>query len=188
MLKRIHGFLEKWGHYLLALLCVGVIVLSAAWAGKLHRPQGENAPAAADQAQRLSDAAKQPEETRLLRPVPGEMLRGFSEEMVWDETLALWYIHPALDFHAEAGDAVFAMAAGRVEIQDDLLIIHHENGDRSQYRGLAVMDASDGQQVKAGAKIGVFGGATMEGEGNHLCVRYERQGRTVDFLHLLTEP
>jgi len=187
--KKTATFLEKWGHYLLALLCAGVILLSAVWQGEMKQAQEADYPAGADQAQRLEDAKMLQDERCLLAPVEGEILRPFSEEIAFDTVLGLWRIHPAIDFKIKHGETVRAMASGVTEIREKSLIIRHENGDYSVYRGLARIDAQNDQRVKAGDAIGIAGGnVPMEGNGDFICIGYYRQDTPVNFQTLFINP
>jgi len=191
MLKKTGRFLEQWGYYLLALLCAGVIIASGLWMGKAHPPEEINAPAAADQSQGLGAAREEATQgieavPVLCPPVPGGIERGFTEAPIWDAAIGLWYSHPALDFLAEPGQAVLAMADGRAEVDGDALRIHHMNGDCTVYRGLSSILAADGMYVRAGEQVGFSGGYTGL-EGRRLCIRYECQGRAIDFSPLLAD-
>lgn len=181
-MKQPGVFLEKWGHYLLAALCAGVIVFSAFWARSLPVNIHENAPAAADQSQRLADTRQKAEETVYFRPAEGAILRSFSEEPVYDEALGLWAMHPALDFQTTEDEKIFAMITGRVKLGSEGLEIYGADEISVLYRGLSKVLAADGQQVKAGDSIGLAGGSVpMESGQPHICIRYMQQGRPVDF-------
>ncbi|MBQ4075119.1 MAG: M23 family metallopeptidase [Clostridia bacterium] len=188
MLKKTGAFLEKWGYYFLAVLCAGAILASSFWVGNIKQYGNENAPAAADQAQHLADVTSSPPPVRLLRPAEGKVLRSFSEKPVYDPSLGLWLLHPYVDFEAGEGEKVYAMLAGTVEIQGDELLIRNDLGDYCLYRGLSEFSAVHGQQVKAGARIGTAGKPIpMEGNGEHLCIGYFRQGKAVNFLPLIAD-
>ena len=184
MKKKISSFIERWGYYGLALLCVGVIVGSAMWTGRMMEKKRENAPAAVDSSQRLADARKETAPPALHPPTDGKIQRGFSEEVVWDEAFGAWYVHPAVDFFVSPGQPVYAMAAGWAEMAGEALLIIHENGACTCYRGLAEIIVSEGSTVKRGQTVGYAGGLVPL-EGERLCIRHEREGQAIDFSGMI---
>ncbi|NLD82551.1 MAG: hypothetical protein GX637_00145, partial [Clostridiales bacterium] len=60
-------WMDAWGYYLLAAVCVGVILFSAVWTRSL-RSALPDAQALSDQSQRLSDVTPAPTARPLQRP------------------------------------------------------------------------------------------------------------------------
>ena len=78
MRKSIMRGMETWGHYLLALLCAGVILLSAVWTKRQQAAENGDQAALSDQSQRLSEAQGTLAPSALARPTAGEVVRRFS--------------------------------------------------------------------------------------------------------------
>lgn len=186
-MKRIGRILDRWGYYLLAVLCAAVIILSALWTRSWQREESRNAEALSDASERLAERTTAPTAMPLIRPLGGEILRGYSGAPVYDPALRVWMIHPALDFAAEEGDKVLAMADGTAEAWADGVAIDHGGGRRSVYRGLREIAVQPGQRVSAGAVIGTAGGRVpFEGEGR-VCVMLFQGDRPLDFLKELVD-
>ncbi len=90
MLQKVKRGMEKWGHYLLAVLCAGVILISAAWTRDQRAAEEENRTALADQSQRLSDAGPTAAPVSWLRPVPGRARQEDSEAQVYYGERGVW--------------------------------------------------------------------------------------------------
>ena len=71
MLEKIKRGMESWGHYLLALLCAGVILLSAVWTREQQKLENADQAALSDQGQRLAQAMETPEPAAFSRPAAG---------------------------------------------------------------------------------------------------------------------
>ena len=181
MLKRISRGLEKWGHYLLALLCAGVILLSAVWTREGRPSEGENQEALADQSQRLAQALPEATAIPWRRPVGGAVVQGYSEAPVCFAGTGVWMAHPALDFFAEDGEKVAAMAAGTVTECGDAVRIDHGDGEASLYKGLKEISVRPGQRVRAGETIGTAGSTVAYEGAGHICVAVLEDGRPVPF-------
>lgn len=180
-MKKIKRGMEIWGHYLLALLCAGVILLSAVWTRQQQGLESADQAALSDQGQRLAQAMRTPEPAAYARPAEGTVLRGYSEAPVFFPGTGVWMVHPCLDFAAEAGAAVYALAAGTVVSCGDGIRIDHGDGRQSLYRGIRESRVKPGQRVRAGEAIGTAGSAVpFEGEG-HVCVTLYQDGKPIKF-------
>lgn len=180
MLKKAARALEKWGHYLLALLCAAAILLSALWTNQQRAQEEPDTQALSDTSQRLGQAAPSPAR-QWARPAAGEIIRGYSQDPLYFPEYGVWRIHRAVDFAAQEGESVFALADGQVIEGAPGLWIDHGEGMQSVYQNLAQVDVRPGQQVKAGERIGLAGGEIpFEGAG-HVCVTLLLQGTPVDF-------
>ena len=175
--NRLEKGMEKWGHYLLALLCAGVILLSAAWTRDQQGRERENQTALSDQSQRLSQAAPPSWLEELRPPVAGEVARPYSEEPVYFAGLNLWRLHRAVDFAAQPGETVAAVAEGTVtacgahEVRLSL-----GEGRECLYRGLEKVTVSLGQRVRAGAALGIAGASVPFEDPGHICVTILENG------------
>ena len=181
MLKKIQRGMEKWGHYLLALLCAGAILLSAVWTRQQQELENADQAALSDQGQRLAEAQQTPEPLAFTRPAAGAVVRHYSESPAFFSETGVWMIHPGLDFEAEAGEDVRALAAGTVLSCEDGIGIDHGNGLESLYRGILECKVFPGQKVRAGDALGTAGAAVpFEGPG-HVCVTLFQDGKPIVF-------
>lgn len=182
MLKRFHRGLESWGHYLLALLCAGVILLSAAWTREQRSSEELDRLAVSDQSQRLSHVTQPPDRETCGRPTGGEIIRGYTEEIVYFPVIRSWQAHRAVDFIAADGEKVRAMLDGMVvSCKNGCVVMRHENGLESMYRGLGRIEAEVGQQLRKGAVLGVAGGRVPHEGTGHICVSLMENGVPVPF-------
>lgn len=176
MIKKIRRGMERWGHYLLALLCAGVILLSAVWTRQQQSLESGEQTALSDQAQRLAQAMQTKEPASYVRPAAGALLRGFSASPVFFSETGVWMVHPGMDFEAAVGDPVYALDAGTVVSCGQEIRIDHGDGRESLYRGILESKVSPGQRVRAGDMIGTAGAVVpFEGEG-HVCVMLFQDG------------
>ena len=181
MLRKLKHMMEKWGHYFLALLCAGVILLSALWTRTRQEEEMRNARVLSDQSQRLADVTQAP--SGLVRPVPGEILDGMHETPVFYPRLSLWYTHPGIDFAATPGEKILCMADGVITQTEKMIEITRENGDIFRYFGVKESLVSTGESVRAGDEIGIAGERVhMEKDADRICVVLIRENKTVDFI------
>lgn len=181
MLQKIKRGMESWGHYLLALLCAGVILLSAVWTREQQRLENADQAALSDQGQRLAQAMETPEPAAFSRPAAGAVLRGYCEAPVFFPETGVWKPHPCLDFEAEAGQPVYALGLGTVLSCGEEIRLDHGNGCESLYRGLRETKVHPGQRVRAGDMIGTAGASVpFEGQG-HVCVTLYQNGKPAAF-------
>ena len=181
MLKKIRRGMERWGHYLLALLCAGVILLSAVWTRQQQAKENADQMALSDQGERLAQAMQTPEPAAYVRPAAGAVIRHYSESPVFFQERGVWMAHPGLDFAAEAGETVYALTAGTVLSCDNGVRIDHEYGLESLYRGILECKVRPEQKVRAGEALGTAGASVpFEGLG-HVCVTLFQDGKPVAF-------
>lgn len=148
--------MEKWGHYLLAVLCAGVILLSAAWTRDQKAQERAEQEALSDQSQKMAQAEKENEneEQNPCRPTAGAVAAPYSADPVRDTETRAWQTHPYIDFSFAPGEAVRAMLAGEVIDCAGEILIDHGNGLISRYQGPIAVSVRAGQQVQNGEKIG----------------------------------
>ena len=130
-------------------------------------------------------------------PVKGEILRGFSLEVLApDPTLEDWRTHDGLDIAASTGVEVLAMGAGTVtEVFEDGLmgttvVVDHGNGLVSTYCNLAQDPAvAVGDTVEPGTILGAVGETAIaeSGMASHLHLEACLEGEQVDPLEYLPD-
>ena len=130
-------------------------------------------------------------------PVKGEVLRGFSLEVLApDPTLEDWRTHDGLDIAAPVGVDVLAMGAGTVkEVYEDGLmgttvVVDHNNGLVSTYCNLAAEPAvAVGDRVEPGTILGTVGETAIaeSGMSSHLHLETSLEGAGVDPLEYLPD-
>lgn len=173
-MKKITEVLEKWGYYLLAVLCVGVILLSMVWTKKQDAAFSPDAQALSDESQRLSSVSPEPTKDPVYLP-PCGILRGYAEEAVYFPETEVWQRHPGTDFDIPAGETVYALRGGTVRLSGEEILVEHGN-ESERYRGVRELTVQDGQRIAAGDPIGLSG-AEIPFEGcNHICVVFYRDG------------
>ena len=164
----------------MALLCAGVILLSAAWTREQRSDEIADQQALSDQSQRLANVTPAPAAEVCGCPTAGALIRGYSDEPVYFSANHIWRAHPAADFEAGDGGQVYAVLSGTVEsCGQGTVVIDHGNGLASQYRGLKKISAVPGQQVRKGAVIGWAGGHVAYEEEGHVCVTLLKDGKAI---------
>ena len=118
--------------------------------------------------------------------------RGYSEELVYDETMGDWRAHPAVDFAGSTGDTVCAVNDGLVTdvYSDPLLgttvIIDHGGKLVVRYCGLESVAVKKGQTVDIGNKLGTLGKIPAEeSEKPHLHLEARLDGKYVNALDVM---
>ena len=181
MQQKIKRGMESWGHYLLALLCAGVILLSAVWTREQQAAEKADQAALSDQGQRLAQAMETAEPVSYAQPAAGTVIQGYCESPVFFPETGVWKPHPCLDFEAEADQPVYALAAGTVVSCGKEIRIDHGDGVESLYRGIRESKVHPGQRVRPGETIGTAGASVpFEGQG-HVCVTLYRNGAPAAF-------
>jgi len=170
-MEKIRSFVDRYGFFILLLTCVAVIAGSGLWAVW----QGARDAQDVQTGSTANIEAAEANATRLQRPVPGAVLRGFSEA-AYSDTLGLYSAHQAIDLLADAGEAVYAAHPGTVsDIFRDIqlgavVVISHEHGLETRYAALRWPPiVKKGEAVLAGQPIGTIGVALLEtGDPPHL--------------------
>lgn len=145
--------------------------------------------------------------------LPGEYLshprnRHFITSPFWSKRLVMRYrvkngkktwlkeklnIHRGIDLRGNTGDPVLAMADGEVVIAEPMyyegnfIVLYHGSGVFSSYMHLDGVMVKEGDNVRAGSRIGTVG-STGQSTGAHLHVSLLLQGVSVDPLGLLSLP
>ena len=157
-----------------------------------------NSPEPAAIAQSIPEptSTPEPENNALLPPVDGAVLRTFAaDELVWSDTLGMWQTHPAVDFSADAGEAVVAAADAVVldayvdPLYGCVIVLDLGDGCTMHYASLNTLQLVEiGQTVTRGEIISAAG--TCEGEmelSAHVHVEYYENGMAVDPASLMFE-
>ena len=107
----------------------------------------------------------------------------------YNKTLGSYYEHQGIDFAAESGTSVYAIADGTVEsvyVEDILrggeITVLHEDGVKSVYTFVDAKDIKVGDKVKQGDVIGTVSEAKGEEykDGAHLHLEVFAGDKTVD--------
>ncbi|MEA2702751.1 MAG: hypothetical protein QOD63_696, partial [Actinomycetota bacterium] len=136
------------------------------------------APAAAAAA---GTAAPEPEPMTMLRPVPGDMMRGFGMDGDHD--------HKGLDLDGETGDPILAARSGTVVATSCgsgyglCTVVDHGHGVETWYAHLSEQTVTSGP-VARGQVIGLMG-CTGSCTGSHLHFEVHVDGTARDPLNFL---
>ena len=132
----------------------------------------------------------------LLPPVDGAVLRSFAaDELVWSDALEMWQTHPAVDFSADAGEAVMAAADAVVldayvdPLYGCVIVLDLGDGRTMRYDSLNTLQLVEvGQTVTRGEIISAAGSCDGEMElASHVHVEYYENGAAVDPTPLMSE-
>lgn len=143
-----------------------------------------------------SSESTEPENVVYSFPVGNTVTKNFSgENPIFSETMQDWRVHSGVDLGANNGDAIAAIAAGKVikSYKDDLygnvLVIEHAGGITAYYCGLGdTLLVKEGAEVTAGQKIGSVSTVPCESaERPHLHLELKKDDKFVDPLTILTE-
>lgn len=122
-------------------------------------------------------------------PLSETVLKGYSEELVYDETMGDYRAHTAIDFSCSEGDEVSAINDGLVinVYSDDMysMVVEIDHGGTlvAKYCGLKSASVKQGTYVKMGDTIGTVGTVNCESEvGTHLHFECKYNGNTVNPL------
>lgn len=121
------------------------------------------------------------------------VLRDYSESLVYNETLGDYRAHPAIDYAADVDDKVRAMGSGTVKdiYSDDLLgnvvVIEHSESVCSYYCGLASTAlVQKGDKVMAGDFVGTVYAIPCEAaDKSHVHVAVKRNGQWINPVDLM---
>lgn len=156
------------------------------------KPASSPTPEATPSAKPSAEAASI-EKMELSFPVGQKVLKRFSDSTpVYSDTMKDWRVHNGVDFEAESGQSVKAMAQGTVKeiLQDSMLgnvvIITHGDAD-VWYCGLgSKVLVKEGSQVSAGDEIGTVGVCPAESaDASHFHLEVHRGEEVLDPLTLL---
>ena len=125
-------------------------------------------------------------------PLTETVLKGYSEEPVFDETLNDYRAHAAVDFTGKQGDKVVAINDGRViAVYTDSLygmVVEIDHGGKlvAKYCGLDSVSVKKGSYVNIGNTIGTLGSVPIESKSSpHLHLETKVGGKTVNLLNVM---
>lgn len=125
-------------------------------------------------------------------PVTESVLNGYTEELVYNQTMGDYRSHTAVDFKGEAGTSVFAVNDGIVlDVYNDSMLgmtveIDHGGKLVAKYCGLDVVNVSKGSPVMIGATIGTLGKVPFEASAeSHLHFETRLDGAIVNPLDVM---
>lgn len=176
-MKKIRLFFHSAGHYVLALFCGMVILLSALWTRQTPSPVAS--PAQMNQSQRLSDITPSPAPELFHRPVGGPCIRAFSDDPVYFPEYRRYAFHPSADFSVTEGEKIYAAFDGTVRQDGDTLYLEND-AFSLRYRGITPEKSSNGKQVRKGALLGTATGFVPYEGQNILCLTLYQNSTPVD--------
>ncbi len=122
-------------------------------------------------------------------PLSESVVRGYSEELVYDETMGDYRAHAAVDFAGKAGENVVAINDGLVlDVYTDNLygnVVEIDHGGKFvvKYCGLDSVSVKKGAYINIGNTIGTLGTVSAEAsEKTHLHMEAKLDGKTVNPL------
>lgn len=125
-------------------------------------------------------------------PVSEAVAKGYTEELVLNETMGDYRSHTAVDFKGEAGCEVLAVNDGIVmDVYNDSLSgmtieIDHGGNLVAKYCGLEVVNVSPGDSVAIGQVLGTLGKVPFEAGGEtHLHFETKLDGKYVNPLDVM---
>lgn len=125
-------------------------------------------------------------------PLSEAVAKGYSEELVFDDTMQDYRAHGAVDFVGGNGDKVVAVNDGLVTkvYKDDMygIVVEIDHGGSfvARYCGLDSASVKKGQYVDIGNAIGTLGKIPCESaQGSHLHFEATYDGKTVNPLDVM---
>ena len=176
--KRAKEALMDYAYLVTLGAMIAVIAATALYTDQLHRKENVQAAAPASEIESTPTASPKTTPTtsplptlaplrsglkaNAVRPVSGEVIRGFSDQQVFWETLACWQTHPALDIEAASGEDVLCLRDGVVlACSRDALwgwrVQVRQTDERvCEYAGLLLCQVVVGQNVTRGQTLGTL--------------------------------
>ena len=125
-------------------------------------------------------------------PLSEAVVNGYSEELVYNETMGDWRAHPAVDFKGKEGDEVVAINDGLIlDVYKDnfysyTVVIDHGGKLVAKYSGLKSVGVKKGSYVDIGNKIGTLGKTPAESAlETHLHFETTIDGKSVNPLDVM---
>ncbi len=125
-------------------------------------------------------------------PITEAVCSGYTEELVYNQTMGDYRSHTAVDFKGEAGTAVYAINDGIVlDVYNDSMlgmVIEIDHGGKlvAKYCGLDIVNVSKGDPVMIGATLGTLGKVPYEAAGeSHLHFETKLDGSSVNPLDVM---
>ena len=125
-------------------------------------------------------------------PLTEAVENGYTEELVYSETMGDWRAHPAVDFKGSEGDKVVAINDGLViDVYNDsmlgqVVVIDHGAKLVAKYCGLKSVSVKKGSYVDIGNEIGTLGKVPCESKNEtHLHLETTLDGKSVNPLDVM---
>ncbi len=130
-------------------------------------------------------ANKEEKSDMVLLPLNGNLISGYGMRL--DPRSGREQMHYGIDLGAPEGTPVLAVLDGvvlRVEVAHDsgenaAILLEHDGGWQTFYRGLGVVAVKEGDTLKAGAQLGFLGSASLW-DTPHLHFELRHDGRPVE--------
>lgn len=125
-------------------------------------------------------------------PIGETVIKGYTKEPVYNETMNYYKSHAAIDFKGDEGTDVYAINDGRVlSVYNDAMLgmtveIDHGGKLVAKYSGLEVVNVAKGDHVMIGATIGTLGKVPFEAFADcHLHLETRLDGESVNPLDVM---
>ena len=125
-------------------------------------------------------------------PLTEAVENGYTEELVYNNTMGDWRAHPAVDFKGNEGDNVVAINDGLVlDVYSDnmygqVVVVDHGAKLVAKYCGLKSVSVKKGSFVDIGNTIGTLGKIPCESESEtHLHFETTLDGKSVNPLDVM---
>lgn len=125
-------------------------------------------------------------------PIGETVLKGYTEEPVYNKTMNHFRSHAAIDFKGDEGTDVYAINDGRVlSVYNDAMLgmtveIDHGGNLVAKYSGLEVVNVAKGESVMIGETIGTLGKVPFEASAEcHLHLETRLDGDCVNPLDVM---
>lgn len=125
-------------------------------------------------------------------PLTEAVVKGYTEELVFDETMGDRRAHPAVDFTGNSNDDITAINDGVVidvytdNMLGNVVVIDHGAKLVARYCGLESVSVKKGSTVDIGNKIGTLGKVPCESaQGVHLHFETKLDGKYVNPLDVM---
>ena len=124
-------------------------------------------------------------------PLSEAVLKGYSEELVYDSLMGDYRAHAAVDFKGKEGDEVVAINDGIVldvytdSMLGNTVVIDHGAKLVAKYCGLDNITVKKGSRVNIGNRLGTLGKIPSEPDEAHLHFETKLDGKTVNPLDVM---
>lgn len=125
-------------------------------------------------------------------PLSEAVVKGYSEELSYDETMGDYRAHPAVDFKGKKGAEVVAINDGIVldvytdNMLGNVVVIDHGGKLVAKYCGLDSVSVKKGKHVDIGNKLGTLGSVGAEASLEpHLHLETKLDGKYVNPLDVM---
>lgn len=124
-------------------------------------------------------------------PITEAVLNGYTQELVYNQTMGDYRSHTAVDFKGEEGTEIYAVNDGIVlDVYNDSMLgmtveIDHGGKLVAKYSGFNTVNVSKGDPVMIGATLGTLGKVPFESAESHLHFETRLDGVSVNPLDVM---